>query len=190
MFTSRAEYRLLLRQDNADTRLTQIGYDIGLIPNRNYRKFQVKQEAILAELNRLEHTRSGRETLKQLLKRPEVTYKDLPLRDETLPEDVVLQVEIAIKYAGYIGRQEVEVERFKSLEDKEIPRDMDYQSVVGLRTEARMKLGQIRPNTLGQAARISGVNPADISLLMVWMKRGNMSSQAVDDCCAAATDLD
>jgi tRNA uridine 5-carboxymethylaminomethyl modification enzyme len=99
-------------------------------------------------------------------------------------------VEIAVKYAGYIGRQELEVERFKTLEDKEIPDSFDYASVVGLRTEARAKLGQIRPKTLGQAARISGVNPADISVVMVWMKRANMSAQAADDCCAAATELD
>lgn len=190
MFTSRAEYRLLLRQDNADTRLSQLGYDIGLLPKRNYQKFQAKQEAIMTELKRLSQTRTGRDTLEQLLKRPEISYKDLPHRDDSLADEVVLQVEIAVKYAGYIDRQELEVERFKSLEDKEIPDSFDYDSVAGLRTEARMKLGQIKPKTLGQAARISGVTPADISLVMVWMKRGNMSAQAADDCCAAATDLD
>jgi tRNA uridine 5-carboxymethylaminomethyl modification enzyme len=190
MFTSRAEYRLLLRQDNADTRLSEIGHAIGLLPERNYRKFQTKQESIMAELSRLTKTRTGRDTLQQLLKRPEISYKDLPHKDESLADEVILQVEIAVKYAGYISRQELEVDKFKSLEDKVIPDYFNYSSVAGLRTEARAKLGQIRPKTLGQAARISGVNPADISLLMVWMKRANMSPQAADDCCAAATDLD
>jgi tRNA uridine 5-carboxymethylaminomethyl modification enzyme len=190
MFTSRAEYRLLLRQDNADTRLSQIGYDIGLLPDRNYRKFQRKQEAIIAELTRLAQTRAGQDTLEQLLKRPEISYKDLPHRDDSLADEVVLQVEIAVKYAGYIDRQELEVERFKTLEDKEIPESFDYASVGSLRTEARQKLGQIRPKTIGQAARISGVTPADISIVMVWLKRGNMSAQASADCATLATDLE
>jgi tRNA uridine 5-carboxymethylaminomethyl modification enzyme len=190
MFTSRAEYRLLLRQDNADTRLSQIGSDIGLLPGRNYRKFQVKQETIMVELSRISTTRSGRDTLEQLLKRPEISYKDLPHRNDSLDDEIVLQVEIAVKYAGYIDRQEIEVERVKSLEDKEIPTSFDYANAGGLRTEARMKLGQIRPKTVGQAARISGVSPADISILLVWMKRANMSPQAKADCSAAATDLD
>ena len=190
MFTSRAEYRLLLRQDNADTRLSQIGSDIGLLPGRNYRKFQVKQEAIMVELSRISTTRSGRDTLEQLLKRPEISYKDLPHRNDSLDDEIVLQVEIAVKYAGYIDRQEIEVERVKSLEDKEIPASFDYTNAGGLRTEARIKLGQIRPKTVGQAARISGVSPADISILLVWMKRANMSPQAAADCSTAATDLD
>jgi len=190
MFTSRAEYRLLLRQDNADTRLSQIGYDIGLLPDRNYRRFQRKQEAIIAELTRIAQTRAGQDTLEQLLKRPEICYKDLPHRDDSLADEVVLQVEIAVKYAGYIDRQEIEVERFKMLEDKEIPEYFDYASVGSLRTEARQKLGQIRPKTIGQAARISGVTPADISIVMVWLKRGNMSAQASADCATLAADLD
>ena len=190
MFTSRAEYRLILRQDNADTRLSQIGNDIGLLPNRNYKKFLLKQDAVVAELSRLSKTRSGQDTLEQLLRRPEISYKDLPHRNNSLDDEVALQVEIAIKYAGYIDRQEIEVERIKSLEDKEIPVGFDYISVAGLRTEARMKLGQIRPATVGQAGRISGVSPADISILLVWMKRGNMSQQATADCSTAATDLD
>ena len=190
MFTSRAEYRLLLRQDNADTRLSQIGSDIGLLPGRNYRTFQVKQEAIMVELSRISTTRSGRDTLEQLLKRPEISYKDLPHRNDSLDDEIVLQVEIAVKYAGYIDRQEIEVERVKSLEDKEIPTSFDYANAGGLRTEARIKLGQIRPKTVGQAARISGVSPADISILLVWMKRANMSPQAAADCSTAATDLD
>lgn len=190
MFTSRAEYRLLLRQDNADTRLSQIGYDIGLLPKRNFQKFQVKQKAIMAEIARLSQTRAGRDTLEQILRRPEISYKDLPHHDDCLADEVILQVEIAVKYAGYIGRQEIEVDRFKLLENKEIPESIDYDSVAGLRTEARVKLGRIRPRTLGQAARVPGVNPADVSLVMVWMKRGNMSAQASNDCCVAAVDLD
>lgn len=190
MFTSRAEYRLLLRQDNADTRLSQIGSEIGLLPERNYKKFQAKQNAIMAELGRISKTRAGQDTLEQLLKRPEISYQDLPRRDDSLGDEVVLQVEIAVKYAGYIDRQEIEVKRSKLLEDKDIPESFDYATAGGLRTEARMKLGQIRPRTIGQAARISGVSPADISILLVWMKRANMSPQATTDCATAATDLD
>lgn len=190
MFTSRAEYRLLLRQDNADTRLSQIGSEIGLLPEHNYGKFQIKQNAILAELSRISTTRAGQDTLEQLLKRPEISYKDLPHRNDALEDEIVLQVEIAVKYAGYIDRQEVEVKRVKSFEDKEIPAAFDYATVGGLRTEARMKLGQIRPKTVGQATRISGVSPADISILLVWMKRANMSAQAASDCATLATDLD
>jgi tRNA uridine 5-carboxymethylaminomethyl modification enzyme len=190
MFTSRAEYRLLLRQDNADTRLSQIGWEIGLLPERNYLKFKAKQEAILSELERLSATRSGRDTLEQLLKRPEISYRDLPHRDDSLDDEVVLQVEIAVKYAGYIDRQTLEVERVASLENKEIPAAFDYTSVPGLRTEARLKLGQIRPKTIGQATRISGVSPADVSILLVWLKRGSISAQASADCATAAGELE
>lgn len=173
MFTSRAEYRLLLRQDNADLRLSQIGYEAGLLPAKHHQKFKLKQGAIHAELERLANTRVGQESLHQLLKRPEVRYADLPSRNTTLPPEVVEQVEIEIKYAGYIDRQELEVEKFKGLEDKRIPDGFDYHSIQGLRTEARIKLDQIRPLTLGQASRISGVSPADLSLIMVRMKRGS-----------------
>jgi tRNA uridine 5-carboxymethylaminomethyl modification enzyme len=106
-----------------------------------------------------------------MLKRPEITYQDLPNRDESLAEEVVQQVEIALKYAGYITRQQDEVSRFKSLESKQIPRDFDYSTVPSLRKEARQKFAEIRPTTLGQASRISGVSPADISILTVWLKR-------------------
>jgi tRNA uridine 5-carboxymethylaminomethyl modification enzyme len=176
MFTSRAEYRLLLRQDNADLRLSEVGHDIGLLPERNYRKFLHKKHLIASELQRLESTRSGSDPLIQILRRPEVTYADMPQRNPNLPPEVIEQVEITAKYAGYIDRQEIEVEKFKSLEDKQIPSTFDYDTVHSLRTEARQKLNKIRPATLGQAARISGVSPSDIGILMVWLKRGSAPS--------------
>jgi tRNA uridine 5-carboxymethylaminomethyl modification enzyme len=171
MFTSRAEYRLLLRQDNADSRLSPLGHEIGLLPSARYRKFEAKQEAIASELERLNKTRVGSETLVQLLRRPEVLHKDLPGKTPHLSEEVVQQVEIAVKYAGYIERQQSEVARFKGLENKGIPDAFDYALVPSLRSEARQKLTRIRPATVGQASRISGVSPADISILVVWLKR-------------------
>jgi tRNA uridine 5-carboxymethylaminomethyl modification enzyme len=172
MFTSRAEYRLLLRQDNADIRLSKIGHDIGLLPTRNYLKFEAKEKCIVTELERLEKTRIGTDTLLQMLRRPEITYAKLPGEKPSLSEEVVQQVEIDVKYSGYIDRQEEEVIKFKSLEDKKIPDAFDYATVHSLRTEARQKLIKIRPATLGQASRISGVSPADVGVLMVWLKRG------------------
>jgi tRNA uridine 5-carboxymethylaminomethyl modification enzyme len=172
MFTSRAEYRLLLRQDNADLRLGGLGHEIGLLPARNARKLEVKRAAIENELARLEKTRVGAETLAQLLRRPEMIYSQLPNRNEDLPEEVIQQVEIFIKYEGYIARQETEVAKLKSLEDKQIPSWMDYTKVPSLRTEARQKLAKIQPGTLGQASRISGVSPSDVGILMVWLKQG------------------
>jgi tRNA uridine 5-carboxymethylaminomethyl modification enzyme len=171
MFTSRAEYRLLLRQDNADLRLSGIGHEVGLLPDRRAGLVREKQKLIDAEILRLEITRSNSETLAQTLRRPETTYQSLPGRDERLGGDVGQQVEIAIKYAGYISRQESEVARFKTFENKQIPATFDYLSVPSLRNEARQKFIKIRPATLGQASRISGVSPADISILMVWLKR-------------------
>ncbi len=171
MFTSRAEYRLLLRQDNADLRLSEIGSQIGLLPDRNFQKFQAKKIAIEAEISRLEKTRIGTETLIQMLRRPETTYRDLPGDKPHLSDEIIQQVEIVIKYAGYIDRQEVDVLKFKSLEDKQIPNSFNYDTVHSLRTEARQKLNKIRPATLGQASRISGVSPSDIGVLMVWLKR-------------------
>jgi tRNA uridine 5-carboxymethylaminomethyl modification enzyme len=172
MFTSRAEYRLLLRQDNADLRLGALGYEIGLLPARNSRKLEAKRTAIENELARLEKTRVGADTLAQLLRRPEMTYANLPGRNDKLSEEVIQQVDIFLKYEGYIARQEIEVAKLKSLEDKQIPPWMDYAKVPSLRTEARQKLAKIQPATLGQAARISGVSPSDIGILMVWLKQG------------------
>jgi tRNA uridine 5-carboxymethylaminomethyl modification enzyme len=167
MFTSRAEYRLLLRQDNADLRLSELGHEIGLLPDRNHVKLITKIKVINNELNRLYKTYYASDSLAKILSRPENYYKHLPNRNDTLSEEIIQQVEIAIKYAGYITRQELEVEKFKMLEDKKIPDTFDFSSVPSL----RQKLCKFRPGTIGQAARISGVSPADISILTVWLKR-------------------
>jgi tRNA uridine 5-carboxymethylaminomethyl modification enzyme len=178
MFTSRAEYRLLLRQDNADMRLSDIGFGIGLLPKRNHALFCLKKHAIKEEFDRLERTRINGETLAQLIKRPEVFYDDIPSKRVGLAEDVALQVELTLKYAGYVERQEKEVNRFRSLEAKGIPREIDYREIVGLRFEAQQKLAAVRPLTVGQASRISGVSPADISLLLVHIKRFGLAASA------------
>jgi tRNA uridine 5-carboxymethylaminomethyl modification enzyme len=195
MFTSRAEYRLLLRQDNADLRLSQKGHDIGLLPDHNHRVYKDKEYAINNEINRLYKTYYELYPLAKILSRPEIGYKDLPNRNAALTDDVVQQVEITIKYAGYIARQELEVNRFKTLEDKAIPDTFDFSAVPSLRLEARQKLGQIRPATIGQAARISGVSPADISILMVCLKRWGANGSKdlelnADDNSACETDLE
>jgi tRNA uridine 5-carboxymethylaminomethyl modification enzyme len=195
MFTSRAEYRLLLRQDNADLRLSQIGYEIGLLPDRNYRKYQAKEDEVNNEISRLYKTYYDSYSLAKILSRPEVNYKDLPNRNEVLTEEVVQQVEMNIKYAGYIDRQELEVGKFKTLEGKTIPDAFDFSTVPSLRLEARQKLCKIRPATIGQAARISGVSPADISILMVCLKRWGANGQKdsevnVEDCNACEPDLE
>jgi tRNA uridine 5-carboxymethylaminomethyl modification enzyme len=176
MFTSRAEYRLTLRQDNADLRLSPLGREIGLLPERNFRVFEAKRAAIASELARLENTRKGAETLAQLLRRPEVGYRDVMHEHNGLSAEVIQQVEITLKYAGYVSRQETEVAKFKGLEEKQIPIDFDYSTVPSLRAEARQKLSKIRPATVGQATRISGVSPADISILLVWLKRGTATT--------------
>ena len=177
MFTSRAEYRLLLRQDNADSRLSGLGYEIGLLPKRHYLQFEARQKAVEDELARLDRTRCGSDTLTQLLRRPGVKYSDIINTNTPLSSVIITKVEIAIKYAGYIARQENEVAKFKSVEDKQIPASFDFGAVPGLRIEARQKLVKIRPTTLGQASRISGVSPADIGVLMVWLKRGSAAKQ-------------
>lgn len=174
MFTSRAEYRLLLRQDNADLRLCDLGYEVGLLPERHHRCFLAKRKAIEEELRRLESTHTSTGSLAQMLRRPEVSYANLAGGLTSLDPDVTQQVEIVIKYAGYIERQEADVAKFRSMEDKRIPDDIDYHQVPSLRMEARQKLAKIRPSTLGQASRISGVSPSDISLVLVWMKRGSV----------------
>ncbi len=171
MFTSRAEHRLLLRHDNADLRLADLGYEIGLLADGSYRQFSAKRQAINDELTRLNKTRYGSETLAQLLRRPEVSYSSLPMRNDELSDEITQQVETAVKYEGYIIRQEAEVERFKTLEEKQIPASFDFNLIPSLRSEAKQKLTTIRPTTLGQASRISGVSPADISMLVVWLKR-------------------
>ena len=171
MFTSRAEYRLLLRQDNADLRLCQIGSDAGLLPKRKYDIFTVKKSAVDNELIRLYKTYYNSDLLAKILSRPEMNYHSLPNRAEGLTDEVIQQIEIAVKYAGYVERQETEVARNKNLEDKKIPLTFDYSTVPSLRLEARQKFAKIRPATVGQAARISGVSPADISILLVWLKR-------------------
>jgi tRNA uridine 5-carboxymethylaminomethyl modification enzyme len=172
MFTSRAEYRLLLRQDNADLRLSEIGHYAGLLEENKFQIVVAKRAAIEAELARLETTRIGTELLMQMLRRPEVRYADLPSRNDALSPEVVEQVEIISKYSGYIKRQEIENSRFVHLESKCIPALFDYDKVPSLRMEARQKLKKIRPATIGQASRISGVSPSDIGIVLVWLKRG------------------
>jgi tRNA uridine 5-carboxymethylaminomethyl modification enzyme len=192
MMTSRAEYRLLLRQDNADLRLTEIGYDIGLIDRERYDKFEIKKKQIIDEIDRLENTMVGANnsvqkflenlgstglktaaSLADLIRRPELSYEAIELMDDgrqQLPVDVIEQVNISIKYQGYIERQNRQVEQFKKLEKRKIPADIDYEKINNLRMEARQKLSLIRPENIGQASRISGVSPADISVLLVYMK--------------------
>ena len=188
MMTSRSEYRLLLRQDNADERLTEYGHRVGLIPPERYRKFKEKQERIAAECKRLEHTYLSPEkanpllqslalstlssgaSLADLLRRPGLCYEALAPLDDARPalsRTEALSVEVRIKYSGYIDRQLSEVERQEKLESRTIPNFLDYSKIRGLRLEAAQKLSQIRPDTVGQAARISGVSPADISVLLI-----------------------
>ena len=171
MFTSRAEFRLLLRQDNADLRLSRYGFAAGLLPEAKFASVEAKQTAITQEIDRLANTRSGQDTLLQLLRRPEVPYAELPERNATLSPEVIRQVEIAVKYEGYIDRQDAEVLKLGKTESQLIPEGFDFSQVPSLRTEARVKFSKIRPATLGQASRISGVSPSDVSILMVWLRR-------------------
>lgn len=201
MMTSRAEYRLLLRQDNADLRLTDIGYEIGLIDEERYHAFCKKRELIEKEVKRLSEAMVGANktvqafleenesttlktaaSLADLIKRPELSYEQLapldeqreelyqtPLYKEALTKEVIEQINIELKYDGYIKRQKSQVEHFKKLEKKRIPADIDYNEIHNLRKEARQKLSEIRPENIGQASRISGVSPADISVLLIYL---------------------
>ena len=178
MFTSRAEYRLLLRQDNADLRLSQIGNDIGTLSSNKYAVFIEKKSIIENELDRLRTTYHEAHSLDHILKRNGIKYEDLPSIDKTLTKEARDQVEIIVKYSGYIDRQKEDVARFRTMEDKQIPSWLEYESITGLRNEARQKLIDHRPATLGQASRISGISPSDISLVMVHMKRGAEALEA------------
>jgi tRNA uridine 5-carboxymethylaminomethyl modification enzyme len=171
MFTSRAEYRLVLRQDNADLRLAPLGFELGLLTKQNHDRLVTKKSAIDTELCRLSSTHVNSQSLAQLLRRPEVRHQDLP-GAASVSDEVSAQVEIIVKYEGYIVRQEAEIERFKGLEQKRIPDWIDYFAIHSLRSEARQKLTAVKPATLGQASRISGISPADLSILAIWMKRG------------------
>ncbi|MFQ3168503.1 MAG: tRNA uridine 5-carboxymethylaminomethyl modification enzyme [Limisphaerales bacterium] len=174
MFTSRAEYRLLLRQDNADLRLCEISREIGLLSARQYEVFQDKKAQFECELERIRTIRQDNCTLEQLLKRNDFTHAKLPQPSGGISQEVAEQVEITVKYAGYIARQETEIEKFKKMEARAIPEWLDYDQIQGLRTESRQKLKEIQPATVGMASRISGINPTDVSLLMVWIKRGRV----------------
>ena len=193
MMTSRAEYRLLLRQDNADLRLTKIGYDAGLIDNERYNRLIEKERLIEQETGRIKNLNIGLKddvqkileengstllqsgvTMAELIKRPELSYEKLEAVDKDrpeLPDDVKEQVNIAVKYEGYIERQLRQVEQFKKLENKKIPENINYDEVYSLRLEALQKLKELRPASVGQASRISGVSPADISVLLVYLEK-------------------
>lgn len=171
MFTSRAEYRLLLRQDNADLRLTPLGRSAGLVKDDHWRVFEQKQQKISMEMERLKTTRNGALSYAEILRRPEVTYASLPVADRSLPEDVQQEIEIQIKYEGYIARDLEQIARFRRLEDKRLPHWIDYGKIGALRIESRQKLERYRPDSIGQASRISGVTPADVAILLVWLKR-------------------
>lgn len=200
MMTSRAEYRLLLRQDNADLRLRKKGYQVGLIDEETYQAVLRKEETIQKEIERTEHATIGGTpevqklleekgstllksgtTIAELIRRPELNYEDLAPIDKERPElpwDVKQQVEINLKYEGYIKRQLKQVEQFKKLEAKKIPEDLDYEKVGSLRIEARQKLEEYRPISIGQASRISGVSPADISVLLVYLEQYRRNSNS------------
>jgi tRNA uridine 5-carboxymethylaminomethyl modification enzyme len=177
MFTSRAEYRLLLRQDNADLRLTPLGRKVGLVSDEYWALFKQKRESIDREIDRLRKSRDGSFTYAEILRRPEITYNSLPIADTTLPIDVTQEVEIQLKYEGYIARDLEQIERFRKLEDKSLPDWLDYEKIGALRFESRQKLTRFRPDSIGQASRIPGVTPADIAILLVWIKRaGNVAA--------------
>ena len=191
MMTSRSEYRLLLRQDNADLRLTEIGHRVGLIDGERYDRFLEKKRLIAEEIDRINRTNIPPSAevnallaergstaittgikLSELLRRPELSYEILGAIDRerpTLPSSVRRTVEVSVKYEGYIKRELAEAERKAKLEEKPLPKDLDYTTVLGLRLEAAEKLNKVRPASVGQASRISGVNPADISVLLIYL---------------------
>ena len=171
MFTSRAEYRLQIRQDNADLRLTSVGREAGLVSNEQWGLFTKRRHLVAQETIRLHQLREGGITQAELLRRPEITYRSLSSANLNLPEDVQQQVEIQIKYAGYIARDLEQIQRFTRLEEKRLPVWIDYDKVPSLRFESRQKLLRYRPDSIGQASRISGVTPADIAILLVWLKK-------------------
>lgn len=178
MFTSRSEYRLLLRQDNADFRLSQLGHEIGLLSHTRHRAFLEKKKEVESEIRRLEATRAGTQTLAQVLKRPDTSYDALPSINAALPESLRSIVETEVKYSGYVDRQNAQVAKMKLTESKSIPDGFDYGAVVGLSTEGRQKLVAHRPVSIGQASRISGVTKADLSLVIVWLKRYASKSES------------
>jgi tRNA uridine 5-carboxymethylaminomethyl modification enzyme len=180
MFTSRAEYRLLLREDNADARLTPLGRELGLVDDERWRFFCEKQATIEAEWARLGKTRCDDHSALQLLRRPETSYEEIIARigggvathaDDRIAEQAVVDLTVRARYAGYIERQQVEIERQRRHEGATLPADLDYARVSGLSNEVRQRLVETRPLTLGQAARIPGITPAALSLLLVHMKR-------------------
>ncbi len=201
MFTSRAEYRLVLREDNADIRLGELGYKIGLLKEEDYAKFAIRKKAVAQEFLRLETIKvvpnahfneilirlgaspiKKPHSLKELLRRPEISYRDLEFFEltvqDSITEDVISQIEMDIKYEGYIKRQMEQIGKFAKLEDFAIPDSFSYDNIPGLSTEIVQKLTKVRPNSLGQATRISGVTPAAISVLMVYLKRDGNQKQA------------
>jgi tRNA uridine 5-carboxymethylaminomethyl modification enzyme len=183
MFTSRAEYRLILRHDNADRRLMRYGYQFGLIKEDQWRELLEKEKIISRTIEYLENKKSGADPLAKLLRRPDMNYNDLlkidsNLKEQNIPPLIQEQIEIEIKYKGYIDRQQKQIEKYKKMEELLLPSWFNYDDISGLRTEARQKLDKIRPISLGQALRVSGVSPADISILMVYlMSKGKRGTQ-------------
>jgi tRNA uridine 5-carboxymethylaminomethyl modification enzyme len=174
MFTSRAEYRLVLRHDNADRRLMKYGHRYGLINKKQLTELLEREKSISETIEYLEYSKRGEDSLLKLLKRPNMCFKDLleidsDLRKRNISVPVQEQVEIEAKYEGYINRQKQQIEKFKKMEKLSLPPYFHYDSIPGLRKEAQQKLGRFRPVSLGQASRISGVSPADISILMVYL---------------------
>ena len=203
MMTSRAEYRLLLRQDNADLRLTPKGYEVGLIPEKRYQKFLKKRENIEKEIERIKHTNikpteevnkilkkynsspiNRGVKLDELLRRSELTYEALKKIDIDRPKlskQEKEEVEIQVKYEGYIKLQKAQVEKFKKLEEKKLDETISYANLKGLSLEARQKLDKIKPTSIGQASRISGVSPADISVLLIYLEQQKIKNNQFTD---------